>query len=788
MRIYIKYKSRTEIVRMSKNVILLLLILLPFVISISTIPSSSTTKATLSSSSSHFKWDESGITVGEDVFLEEKATDDPVKDLVDVCPEAKKIKKINAKRGKSKYFQVLDKGMSRFQTLCAQFDVDLFELGAAVASSGASTAAGGKALPFSTVISFGLNLQITYGTCKAEGGCALAVSAEASIGVTLGIKLGNFAGTQASAFMSGGFEISSENALTCDPDIHGVPFLTPLSFKCGAGRLIGLWFMQFFDSQLSHDPTFQATGMFLSPSLTFVLYYTHTHTHIHTYTHTAYRALISDVEQLEVEDGAMAEQEAVSNLIVELQAGRKEFNKNPVSLTRNPLVRVFFNIFFLSPTDHPTNQPTNYPSIQYLKGSIFNYMYEMFMSPVFWAEAQLAQVELQRIHEQNTHPNKALDGPFPQHSMHNKEAPHKVAVYPDIVNDAEKQPLKYTGEPVIRYLLSSDRLKQVYEAGSDNTVTTVAFNFFRSNDPACTSDVFKSSDNDDDTCTVTHPGMMQPDSKIPWKPKPNQRVQWNSLFSTSDNILELRRRFVWYVRWLLEVQVLQAFFWPSLHSGMDHIRRNFPRDLDRCTDLPVSFEDVVKVSDFPKDSASIKLAQEWGLCSGGGETLPRASNPEFKNVCKKDFRYHWNPRYWCHVGKSLSAIPNDHSECHKTSIGCIYLDRPRFERTKGTERPRDRYLYTQDRDTIWWDKDTDSYTKSRHDDFFPDEYEIPLWYVLSLLCFVSLSNCFTNHITNVNRSANVFPGVTKEVCSESFSLFISHTHTCNVITSLTLMF
>jgi len=662
------------------------------------------------SSLSHFTWDESGEAVGEDLsFLETTAKDDDddaaaVKDLVKACPDGKKINKITAKKGKSNYFQALDKGMSRFQTLCAQFDVDLFELGLAVASSGATAAGTGKVLPFSTVISFGLNLQITYGMCAPKdkgGGCALAVSAEASIGVTLGIKLGNLAGTQASAFMSGGFEIASENAITCDPDIHHVSFLTPLSFKCGAGRLIGLWFLQFFDSKLSHDPTFQAT---------------------------AYRALISDVEQLEVEDGVIQEQEAVSNLIVDLQAGRKEFARNTLSLTRNPL---------------------------YLKGAAFNYMHEMFMAPVFWAEAQLAQIELQRIFEKEN-PDEALDGPFPQHSMHNEEAPRRVAVYPDVVGDdsGEDRPLPYTGEPVVTYLLSSDRLKRVYEkdGGSDDSEThpmTAAYDFYRSNDPTCSPKVLETGD-DDGSCIVTHPGSTHSRSepRLPWKSKPDLRVQWNGadgLFSTSSDALELRRRFVWYVRWLLEVQVLKAYFWPSPESGAGDIRRNYPKDLDRCADLPVSFEDVVQVSDFAAGSASLKLAHEWGLCSGGGQTLPPASDAsEFARVCVKDFRYHWNPRYWCHVGKSLSAVPTDDSECNdKTAFGCIYLDRPRFERSKEvgnrTKRPQDRYLYTDEGDISSWGTVTDSYTTSRHDDFFPDEYEIPLW------------------------SANVFPGVIHEV-------------------------
>jgi len=77
------------------------------------------------SSLSHFTWDESGEAVGEDLsFLETTAKDDDddaaaVKDLVKACPDGNKIKKITAKKGKSKYFQALDKGMSRFQTLCA---------------------------------------------------------------------------------------------------------------------------------------------------------------------------------------------------------------------------------------------------------------------------------------------------------------------------------------------------------------------------------------------------------------------------------------------------------------------------------------------------------------------------------------------------------------------------------------------------------------------------------------------------------------------------------------------
>ena len=48
-------------------------------------------------------------------------------------------------------------------------------------------------------------------------------------------------------------------------------------------------------------------------------------------------------------------------------------------------------------------------------------------------------------------------------------------------------------------------------------------------------------------------------------------------------------------------------------------------------------------------------------------------------------------------------------------------------------------MYTDNDDVNHWGTDTDSYKTSRHDDFFPDEYEIPLW------------------------SANVFPGVVNEI-------------------------
>lgn len=113
-------------------------------------------------------------------------------------------------------------------------------------------------------------------------------------------------------------------------------------------------------------------------------------------------------------------------------------------------------------------------------------------------------------------------------------------------------------------------------------------------------------------------------------------------------------------------------------------------------------------------------------------------SPQFSSSSSHDILHRTRTR--SHVGKSLSAIPTDDSECRdKTANGCIYLDRPRFERArvKGDQarRPRDRYLYTDEDDTAHWGTDTDSYPTSRHDDFFPDEYEIPLW------------------------TANVFPGV-----------------------------
>ena len=46
------------------------------------------------------------------------------------------------------------------QNVCVQFDVDMFELTAAIATGGGSALPTPKVLPFKTVISFALNLEV----------------------------------------------------------------------------------------------------------------------------------------------------------------------------------------------------------------------------------------------------------------------------------------------------------------------------------------------------------------------------------------------------------------------------------------------------------------------------------------------------------------------------------------------------------------------------------------------------------------------------------------------------
>ncbi len=171
---------------------------------------------------------------------------EPLLHLKEQCPNSDSIDNIvtsttttnDDNKNENKFFTHLDAGMVRFQTLCVQFDVDLFALATAVASGGTTAVPGTEnILPFSTTISFALNLQVTYGSCASDGTkCPLSITAEGSIGVGLAVKLGNLAQTHFTAFLSGSFTISSEDAQVCDPAKHGgASYISPISFNCGAG-------------------------------------------------------------------------------------------------------------------------------------------------------------------------------------------------------------------------------------------------------------------------------------------------------------------------------------------------------------------------------------------------------------------------------------------------------------------------------------------------------------------------------------------------------------------------
>ena len=225
----------------------------------------------------------------------------------------------------------------------------------------------------------------------------------------------------------------------------------------------------------------------------------------------------------------------------------------------------------------------------------------------------------------------------------------------------------------------------------------------------------------------------------------NNRIVWsskNGIFNTATNIRTLRRMFVWYIRWLLEIRILSSYFWPSKESAAGKNKRNTPTRLDSCAALPVSFEDIVSHSD--KNGAGMQLAREWGVVSCPNGPIGPWSGPNWRerrrSECENDFKYVWSARYFCYVGKHLSDIPIDKSECKDPlSRKCIYLDRPQFSRTEGeTQRPFDRYLFTTGKDRpSEAGQPNDPYPKSGHDELFPDEYAIPLW------------------------SANVFPYVTR---------------------------
>ncbi len=241
------------------------------------------------------------------------------------------------------------------------------------------------------------------------------------------------------------------------------------------------------------------------------------------------------------------------------------------------------------------------------------------------------------------------------------------------------------------------------------------------------------------------------------------------LFHTSQNLLTLERRFIWYVRWLLEIHVLKSFMWPTndAEAGLDDMNR--PTRLDSCRALPVSFEDVVHHAD--KSSAGMQLAREWGMFSCYGE-----------GDCDHDYRYIWNPRYWCHIGKNIiSKIPTTPDDCKMdpASRGCIYLKRPTFDddaqsdneedqEMRAGARPMKRYLYTRQRSSspastpsedggaTFRAPDPDPYADTGFDELFPDEYAIPQW---SASVFPFVSEAAVRTMAALRQAESVAQGI-----------------------------
>ena len=643
-------------------------------------------------------------------------------------------------KAERKYFTQLSAGMARVQNVCVQFDVDLFELTAAVATSGATEALPtAKVLPFKTIISFALNLQVLYGSCKRnENTCPLSISAEGSIGVGIGVKLSNLKGLSATAFISGSFEISTDAATMCDPSKHGkVAFISPVSFKCGAGWLLGTWFSNFFQHRLSTDPQFSAQ---------------------------VYRGLIIDRTSLDVELGAAEEEEVIQAMLSDVGIARSLYNDqdhDPLAVAKHPM---------------------------YQKGSQLMYRHSLSLAPVFWAESQLAEVYLQRRFEyenadeyhvlernygskvgnmkgtaaahKHMYEMLAEEAPYQQHSRFSMRHREHVGLYPDphlptgysdnaAGQASELTKLAYTGQSVFTYISSkSDRLRTVYSLPRKGTLrdhdpTVETFDFFKLRREGC--DWNKGKENSDE-CFVKHPAFSA--SGLLKKRSRSQRVAFGGvggIFKEAKSLLDLQRAFVWYARWLLEIRVLNSFFWPSKASEASKDVRYRLTRLDSCEDLPVSFEDVVHHSD--KTSAGMQLAREWGMFSCNG------------NKCDNDYRYIWNPRYWCHIGKNvISDIPTSSEHCKNSRAhSCIHMQRPIFDQnlspgSKGLGfqrvrdrlmRPMSRYLWTKKTESQRSDKfrppNPDPYPATGFDELFPDEYAIPRW------------------------SANIFPYVTEAV-------------------------
>ena len=673
------------------------------------------------------------------------ASDPALIKLKATCKNNQTIDSITAAPTKNggKFFTQKNAGISRFQTLCLQIDVDLFELAAIIASAG-SAAPGptSKLMPFKTTISFGLNLQITYGSCKA-GKCPLSLLAEGSIGVGVALKLGNLKSLQATVFSTGSIELSSDDAELCDPAVHGgASAISPVSFNCGAGWLLGAWYTQFFSKRLSKDPTFSVT---------------------------AYRDLIQDITRLSVEETEAEEHEVVAGLLTDMRLSRRLFNEEQKQRKEGRSVS--------------SNDPMMLSKIPlYNKGALLNYKHTRNAAPVFWAESKLAQVDLQHVFEVRhmyeynladltnpagctgsfanslrctTRAKLIKKSPFLQlSSKHVIEMRKPIGFQQKLANNNPASPLRrhqgdeqdggdgkdgdddstleYTGSNVYQYILKrSDRLKVVYKQNKFfRAPTTRAYPFFKAQVPGCQWNNNGEAYHDK-KCFAVHPGLPLNSNNL----KGAHRVAWSGgdgLFAQARSLWVLRRTFIWYIRWLLEIRVLSSYFWPSSAADQPANKRNFPTRLDTCSDLPVSFEDAVHHK--KKESAGMQLAKEWGLVS--------CSNGPQKD-CFGNYKYVWNPRYFCHVGNMLSKIPTTPDACQNpTARGCIHLNRPQFSRTEECKsddsgedflekeepcrtrvRPMSRYLYVsgQTKPEMEGSKN-DPYLMSGHDELFPDEY------------------------------------------------------------------
>ncbi len=263
---------------------------------------------------------------------------------------------------------------------------------------------------------------------------------------------------------------------------------------------MGTWFTQFFQHRLSSDPKFQVA---------------------------AYHDLITDVTRLEVEQGIAEEQEAVSALLNDMRSSRRLFKEDIKKRKESTTALAMNDKIMLS--KHPL----------YKKGALFNYLHNMNSAPLFWAESQLGEVELQRVFE-NQHVEEyqvaewqATDtcqgtinarckmrtmlmdeSPFIQHTgKHVIKWREHIGLYPDPSLPAyyflNRPPnnagstLPYTGQPVYDYLTTgSDRLRRIYEKNKNMAPTIRAYAFYKSKRSGCNW----KDEQDVDHCYIRHPG------------------------------------------------------------------------------------------------------------------------------------------------------------------------------------------------------------------------------------------------------------------------------------------